>query len=64
MSPRDMQVKVMLSAEEYLALKSLAEHLGTSQSGLLRMLAKEKIRDHAFNMDGMDQSATDAMDQD
>jgi hypothetical protein len=62
MSPRDMQVKVMLSAEEYLALRALAEHVGVSQSGLLRMLAKDKIREHAVNMAPTDETATDKKD--
>lgn len=43
----DIQVKVMLTPEEFLALKQVAEDIGTSQSALLRMAAKEKIRAHA-----------------
>jgi hypothetical protein len=64
MSPRDMQVKVMLSAEEYIALRALAEHVGVSQSSLLRMMAKDKIREHALNMAPPDETATDKKDQD
>lgn len=32
----DIQVKVMLTAEEFLALRSVSDEIGTTQSGLLR----------------------------
>ncbi len=60
----DIQIKVMLSAEEYLGLKAVADHIGTSQSGLLRMLAKEKIRSHVDSMRFKPGNATDESGQD
>ena len=64
MAGHDFQVKVMLSAEEYVALKSVADDVGTSQSGLLRMFAKEKIRDHAQSMRPSSDKSTDEPGQD
>lgn len=46
----EFQIKVMLSAEEYVALKQVCDDIGTSQSGMLRMLAKKEIRAHAESM--------------
>lgn len=42
----DIQLKVMLTPEEYLALRAMADDLGVSQSGLARMLIKRALRDH------------------
>jgi DNA-binding MarR family transcriptional regulator len=50
MADHGFQVKVALSAEEYLALKSVADDIGTTQSGLLRMLAKLRIKEHVQSM--------------
>ena len=55
----EFQIKVMLSAEEYVALKQVCDDIGTSQSGMLRMLAKEKIRSHADSMRKGTEKATD-----
>lgn len=53
------QVKVQLTAEEYVAFKAVAEEIGTTQSGLMRMLAKERIRSHAASMrNGIDNATT------
>lgn len=43
---RDIQVKVNLSTEEYLALDVIAEEEGLGHSGLLRQLLKARIRSH------------------
>lgn len=59
----DFQVKVMLSAEEYLAFKQVADDVGTTQSGLFRMLAKEKVRAHADSMRKGIEKPTDEMVQ-
>lgn len=55
----EFQIKVMLSAEEYVALKQVCDDIGTTQSGMLRMLAKEKIRAHADSMRKGIDTATD-----
>ena len=37
----------MLGAEEYVALQTLADEAGLSQSALLRMLLRREIQSHA-----------------
>ena len=63
MADHPFQVKVALSPEEYVAFKAVAEHIGTTQSGLLRMMAKEKIKSHAESMRAGPQTAMDEMGQ-
>lgn len=43
----DIQVKVMLSAEEYVAFKAVCEEEGQSMSGRSRSLIKHDIRVYA-----------------
>ena len=64
MADHTFQVKVQLNAEEYLAFKSVADDIGTSQSGLFRMLAKEKIRFHADYMRCESNKTTDESGKD
>lgn len=59
----EFQIKVMLSAEEYLGLKAVADFIGTSQSGMVRMLVKEKIREHVTSMRSEKIKATDDQGQ-
>ena len=49
---RDIRVPVLLSAEEYLALKHIAEETGRSQSGVFRYLLKRELRNHVSSMTG------------
>lgn len=46
---RDIEVKVFLSTEEYVALKILAEDEGMSHSGLLRSCLKARLRKFAHD---------------
>ncbi len=52
----DIQVKSLLSAEEFLAFRSVCEEIGVSMSSRIRMLIKKDVRDMAFiqstSMDG------------
>ena len=41
---RDLQLKVQLNAEEYVAFKAICDEEGTSQSGQARILIKQFIR--------------------
>lgn len=54
---RDLQLKVMLSPEEYIAFRAIAEDRGQSQSGLARQLIKQAISEFA-------QSTTDGGERD
>lgn len=47
---RDIQIKVMVSAEEYLAFKNVADEGGESQSGWLRRIAIREVRTHVASM--------------
>jgi antitoxin component of RelBE/YafQ-DinJ toxin-antitoxin module len=40
---REFEVKTHLNADEYVAFKRVADDVGISQSGLLRMLVKTSI---------------------
>jgi hypothetical protein len=44
----EFPVKVMLSADEYVAFKALCEEDGQSQSGMARSLIKQRIHDYAI----------------
>jgi hypothetical protein len=55
----DIQVKVMLTAEEFLALRSVSDEIGTTQSGLLRQWMKEKLRIHASSIGASAEKTTD-----
>lgn len=46
MDLRKFEVKVILSAEEFVACKSIAEAKGLSQSSFIRMHVKEVIARH------------------
>lgn len=61
---RDLQVKVMLSAEEFVAFRALASESGQSQSGLARMLIKQAIRQFAESSTTAAITATDETAQD
>lgn len=49
---RDIQVKVLLSAEEYMALQGMCAATGEGHSGLLRRLLLEHTRKVAQRMAG------------
>ena len=49
---RDIQVKVLLSAEEYMALQGMCAATGEGHSGLLRRLLLEHTRKVAERMSG------------
>lgn len=61
---RDIQIKVMVSPEEYVAFRTLADEQGQSQSGLARQLIKRAIRDYAEAATAGHASATDEPGQD
>ena len=44
---RDIQIKVMVSVEEFVAFRALANEEGLSQSGMARQLIKHAIREYA-----------------
>lgn len=44
---RDIEVKVRLTATEYIALTAIAERLGLSQSSSIRMWIREAMERHA-----------------
>lgn len=56
---RDIQIKVMVSPEEYVAFRAVAEADGQSQSGLARQLIKRAIREFAQASTGEPVVATD-----
>lgn len=60
---RDIQVKVMLDADEYVAFRHLCEAEGLSQSSKARMLIKEAVRMHALPLRDGD-SGSDETGQD
>lgn len=47
---RDIRVQVLVSAEEYIGLDTLAADDGDSHSGLLRRLLVREIRSRALSM--------------
>lgn len=47
---RDIRVQVLMSAEEYLGLDTLAADDGDSHSGLMRRLLLKEIRARALSM--------------
>lgn len=60
---RDIPVKVMLSASEFIALRTVADETGASQSGLIRSWIKEKLRSHASMLCATQQDSTGEMAQ-
>ena len=58
---RDIQIKVQLNAEEFVAFRAVCDEEGQSQSGKARALIKECIRHFA---DGMAKAAPPATDED
>jgi hypothetical protein len=61
---RDIQVKVMLSPEEFVAFRAICDEQGHSQSGQARALIKQYIRDYAQASAGAPAVATDGEGQD
>lgn len=47
---RDIVVKVMLSAEEYVGLAHVADDAGLSHSAMVRQLIKREITSHAVRV--------------
>jgi len=45
---RDLQLKVMLSPEEYVAFKAICDEEGQSQSGMARSFIKRYIHSYAL----------------
>lgn len=59
---RDLLVKVLLSAEEFIAFRAIADEQGESQSGFARRLIKQEIRRYAQSeTDAAHQSSTEAV---
>jgi len=61
---RDLQLKVMLNPEEFVAFRALADERGQSQSGLARQLIKGAIREFAESTPATLLTATDEPGQD
>ncbi len=56
----DIQVKTLLSAEEYLAFRAVCDTLGVSMSSRLRMLVKLDVRNLAADVsNSMDETGQD-----
>lgn len=56
---RDLQVKVMLNPEEFVAFRALADDAWQSQSGLARQLIRQAIREFAESSGEATTGATD-----
>ena len=56
---RDIQLKVMLSPEEWLAVKDAADFEADSQSGWARRTLLKAVREHAYNIATIHEKATD-----
>lgn len=54
----DIQLKVMLSPEQYVCTKQIAEFNGESQSGWVRRLIVKEIRDHALMLEASAKNRT------
>ncbi len=57
--PHDLQLKVMLSAEEYVAMRAICDEAGQSQSGYARQLIKRAIAEYAQSSRASRPEATD-----
>lgn len=60
---RDIQVKVQLSAVEYVAFRHIADEAGQSQSGMARSLIKACIQTYAESSARSPAVATDEQGQ-
>lgn len=59
----DLCVKVMLSAEEFVAFRALCDEEGTSQSGKARQLIKRAISEYAKSTSATAPSSTNETGQ-